>query len=78
MGIADVSVDFMSHYLLFGKDGLSKLIDAYDNAGGKTWSRMNEHIIELLSTSGITVAEYAQTSGLEDMHEAAKHMLASE
>ncbi|RXJ02439.1 Mph(B) family macrolide 2'-phosphotransferase [Anaerobacillus alkaliphilus] len=76
--IADVSVDFMSHHLLFGKDGLRKLIDAYDNAGGKTWSGMAEHIVELLSTSGITVAEYAEASGLKEMHEAATQMLASE
>ncbi|WP_018924577.1 macrolide 2'-phosphotransferase [Salsuginibacillus kocurii] len=78
VGIADVSVDFMSHYLLFGKEGLKTLIDAYDNAGGKTWARMEEHIVELLSTSGITVAEYAQVSGLKEMHEAAAHMLAHE
>ncbi|MBC6974929.1 macrolide 2'-phosphotransferase MphL [Bacillus sp. Xin] len=78
VGIADVSIDFTSHYLLFGKDGLTKLINAYDNAGGKTWARMDEHIIELLTTSSITVAEYAQVSGLKDMHEAAVHMLASE
>ncbi|WP_069999142.1 macrolide 2'-phosphotransferase [Cellulosilyticum sp. I15G10I2] len=78
VGIADVSVDFMSHYLLFGKDGLKKLIDAYDNAGGKTWVRMEEHIAQLLTTSGITVAEYAELSGLQDMHETAAHMLASD
>ncbi|MBU8907521.1 macrolide 2'-phosphotransferase [Desertibacillus haloalkaliphilus] len=78
VGIADVSVDFMSHHLLFGKDGLSKLIDAYDNAGGKTWSRMDEHIVELLTTRGITVAEYAEISGLEEMHDTAAHMLASD
>lgn len=78
VGIADVSVDFMSHQLLFGKDGLTKLINAYDNAGGKTWSRMDEHIIELLTTSAITVAEYAQASGMKDMHETAAHMLANE
>lgn len=78
VGIADVSVDFMAHYLLFGKDGLKKLIDAYDNAGGKTWSRMAEHIIELLTTSDITVAEYAQASGMKEMHETATNMLASE
>ncbi|MDV2682782.1 macrolide 2'-phosphotransferase [Alkalihalophilus lindianensis] len=78
VGIGDVSVDFMSHQLLFGKGGLTKLIDAYDNAGGKTWSRMDEHIVELLTTSGITVAEYAEASGLKDMHEAATHMLANE
>ncbi|MGE6537016.1 macrolide 2'-phosphotransferase MphL [Bacillus luti] len=78
VGIADVSIDFISHYLLFGKDGLTKLINSYDNAGGKTWSRMDDHIIELLATSSITVAEYAQVSGLKDMHEAAIHMLATE
>ncbi|SEN72806.1 macrolide phosphotransferase [Amphibacillus marinus] len=78
VGIADVSVDFMSHYLLFGQTGLRQLLDAYQNAGGKTWPRMNEHIVNLLTTSGITVAEYAETSGLPEMHETAKQMLASE
>ncbi|MTI56665.1 macrolide 2'-phosphotransferase [Geosporobacter ferrireducens] len=78
VGIADVSVDFMSHYLLFGKEGLKKLIGAYDNAGGKTWARMDEHIVELLTTSGITVAEYAQVSGMKEMHETAAHMLSNE
>lgn len=78
VGVADISVDFMSHQLLFGKEGLTKLINAYDNAGGRTWSRMDEHIIELLTTSAITVAEYAQTTGKKDMHEAAVHMLANE
>lgn len=78
VGVADVSVDFMSHQLLFGKEGLTKLINAYDNAGGRTWSRMDEHIIELLTTSAITVAEFAQTTGNKDMHEAAVGMLASE
>jgi macrolide phosphotransferase len=78
VGIADVSVDFMSHHLLFGRDGLTKLIDAYDNAGGKTWTRMDEHIVELLSTSGITVAEYANVSGMKDMHDVAAQMFASE
>jgi macrolide phosphotransferase len=32
---------------------------------------MDEHINELLSTSAITVAEYAQASGLKDMYETA-------
>ncbi|ADC51532.1 aminoglycoside phosphotransferase [Alkalihalophilus pseudofirmus OF4] len=78
VGIGDVSIDFMSHQLLFGKEGLQKIIAAYDNAGGRTWSKMEEHITELLTTSGITVAEYAEVSGLKEMHETAVHMLASE
>lgn len=78
VGIADVSVDFLSHHLLFGNDGLTKLINAYENAGGKTWSRMDEHIVEFLTTSAITIAEFAEISGLQEMHETAAHMLASE
>lgn len=78
VGIGDVSVDFLSHQLIFGQEGLEKLIEAYENAGGKTWPRMAEHIVELLSTSGITVAEYAQASGMKEMHEAAVQMLGSE
>lgn len=78
VGVADVSVDFMTQHLLFGQEGLTKLIAAYDNAGGRTWARMDEHIVELLTTSGITVAEYATSSGLKEMHEAAAQMLANE
>ncbi|MGK9489818.1 Mph(B) family macrolide 2'-phosphotransferase [Bacillus sp. NMCC46] len=78
VGVGDVSADFLSHQLLFGKEGLTKLIHAYEKAGGRTWSRMDEHIKELLTTSAITVAEYAQRSGLKDMHETAADMLANE
>ncbi|MEC3532525.1 macrolide 2'-phosphotransferase, partial [Bacillus thuringiensis] len=47
-------------------------------SGGKTWSRMDEHIIELLTTNSNTVAVYAQESGLKDKHEIAVHMLSTE
>ncbi|WP_147803855.1 macrolide 2'-phosphotransferase [Alkalicoccus halolimnae] len=76
--VGDVSADFLSHYLIFGKEGLAELLHAYARAGGKTWSGMEEHIEELLTTSGITVAEYAEVSGLKEMHEAAAHMLSQE
>ncbi|WEG15088.1 macrolide 2'-phosphotransferase [Alkalihalophilus pseudofirmus] len=78
VGIGDVSIDFMSHQMLFGKEGLQQILAAYDNAGGRTWSKMEEHITELLTTSGLTVAEYAEVSGLKEMHETAVQMLASE
>lgn len=76
--IADISNDFLSHYLLFGSSGLDRLIAAYDNAGGRTWPKMNEHITELCATNPITVAEYAEVSGLEEMKKTAQEMLASE
>ena len=78
VGIGDVSTDFLSHYLLFGQEGLAEIINAYAKAGGKTWPGIEKHIEELLTTSGITVAEYAEVSGLKEMHEAAVHMLSTE
>ncbi|WYP25984.1 macrolide 2'-phosphotransferase [Alkalihalobacillus sp. FSL W8-0930] len=74
VGVGDISVDFLSHQPLFGKEGLAKFIDAYDNAGGRTWSRMDEHIVELLTTSGITVAEYAEVTGVQEIRETAAYI----
>ena len=47
----------------------------YKAAGGYTWPKMKEHIIELLSTQAITIAEFAETSGSDDYKKAAQDML---
>lgn len=73
--VTDVSNDFTAFYMLFGEKQLDELIDAYDKAGGYTWSKMKQHIIELLSTQGITIAEFAISSGLEEYDQMAKQML---
>lgn len=73
--VTDVSRDFVSHYLIFGEAGLEKVIDAYENAGGQTWAHMKAHIIELETTSAISVAEFAQSSGIKEMEDMAKQML---
>ncbi|MBB6451081.1 macrolide phosphotransferase [Geomicrobium halophilum] len=75
VAVTDVSRDFTAHYLVFGEAGLEKVIDAYENAGGKTWSHMKEHIIELHAAGAIVVAEFAQSSGLKEMEDMAKQML---
>ncbi|WP_227397035.1 macrolide 2'-phosphotransferase [Jeotgalibacillus aurantiacus] len=75
MAVDDVSIDFTAHYQIFGEKGLDKLINAYDNAGGITWSKMKEHIKELLAASPLTVAEYAIVSGIPEMKEMAEQML---
>jgi len=36
---------------------------------------MKEHIIELLATQAITLAEFAESSGIDDYKEIAKEML---
>ena len=73
--IADVSNDFTAHYMLFGEEELEKLLAAYQAAGGYTWPKMKEHIIELLSTQAITLAEFGESSGLDEYKQIAKDML---
>ncbi|MFS0785362.1 macrolide 2'-phosphotransferase [Shouchella sp. 1P09AA] len=77
VGVGDVSYDFTAHYQIFGEEGLETLIQAYKKAGGRTWTGMKEHIIELRAASPILVAEFALSSGLEEMYEMAKNMLAA-
>lgn len=76
--VADISTDFTAFYLLFGESQLDELIDAYGQAGGYTWPKMTEHIKELLSTQGVTIAEFAVTSGLKEYDQLAKQMLSHE
>jgi macrolide phosphotransferase len=67
--------DFVAHYHTFGQDALNKLISAYAKAGGHTWSRMAEHVIELNATVAIDVAEFALKSGLDEYRQMAMQML---
>jgi macrolide phosphotransferase len=73
--VADPATDFVAHYHTFGQDALNKLISAYAEAGGHTWSRMAEHVIELSATSAIYLAEFALKSGLEEYKQMAVQSL---
>lgn len=73
--LADPSNDFTAHYMLFGEEELGKLLSAYQAAGGYTWPKMKEHIIQLLSTQAITLAEFGESSGLDEYKQIAKDML---
>lgn len=46
-GWGDAALDFIFHYLGFGQQGLSDLLDAYARAGGHVYEGMQEHIIGL-------------------------------
>jgi macrolide phosphotransferase len=73
--VADSATDFVAYYHTFGQEALSKLISAYAEAGGHTWSRMAEHVIELNATSAIGVAEFAIRSGLDEYRQMAMQLL---
>ncbi|QJX81208.1 macrolide 2'-phosphotransferase [Priestia megaterium] len=75
VAVTDVSRDFLAHYLFTGEEGLTKAITAYEKAGGKTWPLMKEHILELATTQAITVAAFAESSGLQEYKDMAQQML---
>lgn len=56
-------MDFIGHHRVFDDEGLEQLITAYDKAGGETWPRMKEHIIELNAVFPMFIAEFAMGSG---------------
>lgn len=56
-------MDFMRHHRVFGVEESEQLIKAYGEAGGETWPRMKEHIIELNAVFPIFIAEFAMKSG---------------
>jgi macrolide phosphotransferase len=73
--VADPARDFVAHYRTFGRDALNKLISAYAEAGGQTWSKMAEHVIELNATFPIDVAKFALKSGLDEYRQMAVQSL---
>ncbi|RBP90739.1 macrolide phosphotransferase [Cytobacillus firmus] len=73
--VSDVSNDFVFQYKAFGEDGLQSLIKAYREAGGYTWPKMKEHIIELEAAFPVAIAEFAIVSGQEEYVEMARQVL---
>jgi macrolide phosphotransferase len=45
--VADPAVDLAGHVRAFGEEALPALIDAYAEAGGRTWQRMAEQCVML-------------------------------
>ncbi|WP_041548915.1 macrolide 2'-phosphotransferase [Chamaesiphon minutus] len=73
--VTDPARDFIAHYRMFGRAALDKLISAYAEAGGRTWPRMAEHVIELNAAFAIDIAEFALKSGLDEYKQMARQSL---
>lgn len=73
--VSDISKDFMGHYRVFGEEGLDNLIEAYKAAGGYHWPGMKEHMIELMSSFSVDIAEFAMESGMEEYEKMARKEL---
>lgn len=73
--VSDISKDFMGHYRVFGEKGLDDLIGAYKAAGGYHWPGMKEHMMELMTSFSVDIAEFAMESGMEEYEKMAKKEL---
>ncbi|MFP3390758.1 macrolide 2'-phosphotransferase [Brevibacillus sp. SIMBA_040] len=73
--VADPAIDFTAYCLLFGEAALIDFIKRYEQAGGRIWPRMHEHIIELTAAFPINLALFALKSGLEEYMTMARQVL---
>lgn len=73
--VGDLAKDFMGIYRVFGGKSLDTFIEAYEKAGGYTWPKMKEHVIELNTTYGLEVAEFAMEIDSDDYKQAARREL---
>jgi macrolide phosphotransferase len=76
--VTDPATDFTSYYAIFGASALSALLQRYQNAGGRLWHRMEEHIAELCCAYPVKIAMFVLQSGEETYLELARMLLASQ
>jgi macrolide phosphotransferase len=64
--VADPASDFTVFLVAFGDTVLDSLLAEYEKAGGKTWPRLKDHIVELVAAYPVLIALFALKSGLEE------------
>ena len=57
--VDDPAIDMAAHLMVFGEEGLAKLLLTYEAAGGRVWPRLAHHIAEL-ARGGVLVAQDGQ------------------
>jgi macrolide phosphotransferase len=76
--VGDPAIDFVPYLATFGEVALDTLLVRYEQAGGKVWPRMKEHILQLQGAYAINIALFALQSGLEEYLQMAKVALGVE
>ncbi|WP_232065179.1 macrolide 2'-phosphotransferase [Rhodocytophaga rosea] len=76
--VGDPTIDFVPYLATFGEVALSTLLSRYEQAGGRVWPRMQEHILHLQGAYAINIALFALQSGLEEYLQMAKVALGVE
>jgi len=75
MQIGDSSLDFCGHYVGLGEKHLDRTLDMYKKMGGRTWTRMKEHIIHRASASPLKFAVFALSTKNEEHLRSAREQL---
>ncbi|MGF7686075.1 Mph(A) family macrolide 2'-phosphotransferase, partial [Klebsiella pneumoniae] len=75
--VDDPAIAMAAHLMVFGEEGLAKLLLTYEAAGGRVWPRLAHHIAERLAFGAVTYALFALDSGNEEYLAAAKAQLAA-
>jgi len=74
--VTDPATDFVLFYATLGEAALSALLKRYDEAGGRLWPRIREHIVESYAAYPVNIATFVLMSGEEAHLELARTMLA--
>lgn len=75
--VDDPAIDMSSHLMVFGQEGLERLITGYEKAGGRTWPRMAHHVAERAAVFPVNYALFALRTGDDGHLAAAKAQLAA-
>jgi macrolide phosphotransferase len=74
--VSDPATDFVLFCAVFGRDKLESFVKKYEAAGGRTWPRMVEHIVERHAAYPVLLAQFALITGEKEYIEMAKQALA--
>ncbi|MGF7535874.1 macrolide 2'-phosphotransferase MphK [Bacillus mexicanus] len=64
--VADPAKDFVLYQTIFGEKETARLLEYYDQAGGRIWVKMQEHISEMQAAYPLEIAMLAQQTQQEE------------
>ncbi|MNJ56653.1 Phosphotransferase enzyme family protein [compost metagenome] len=73
--VSDPAKDFVIYLAIFGEQGLADLIQRYEQAGGRVWPRMHEHIAERLAAYPALIGKFALITDKEEHMAMARNAL---
>lgn len=63
---ADPAKDFVFYHMIFGEKETARLLECYDQAGGRVWSKMQNHISEMQAAYPLEIAKFALQTQQEE------------